>query len=132
MPFLVTSQVPPDFLHSSSFNLGGLPCNPVHKCLTEVGESPQCSDASFVEKNNKPVGYDHYYRIIFSPIIKLLGLNPKHRPHDTRHTFATLLSNANANAVSIKELCGHASYNTTVKHYTHKNIDELRKAVNLI
>lgn len=49
----------------------------------------------------------------------------KHKPHDCRHTFATLLSNANATA--IKKMIGHESYATTEKIYTHKNIEELRK-----
>ncbi|STO30760.1 Tyrosine recombinase XerC [Fusobacterium necrogenes] len=51
----------------------------------------------------------------------------KHRPHDCRHTFATLLSNANANATAIKKMIGHESYATTEKIYTHKDIEELRK-----
>lgn len=85
-----------------------------------------------IEKDGKPINYDYYYRQIFTPIVTALGLNDKHRPHDTRHTFATMLSNANANTVSIKSLCGHANYNTTVKHYTHKSIEELRQAINLL
>ena len=38
--------------------------------------------------------YDNYYREKFIPIME--QLNMKHRPHDCRHTFATLLSNVNA------------------------------------
>lgn len=56
----------------------------------------------------------------------------KHRPHDCRHTFAILLSNANANATTIKKMIGHESYATTEKIYTHKDIEELRKNVELI
>ena len=85
-----------------------------------------------IEKDGNPINYDYYYRQIFTPIITALGLNPKHRPHDTRHTFATMLSDANANSVSIKSLCGHANYNTTVKHYTHKSVEELRQAIYLL
>ena len=85
-----------------------------------------------IEKDDKPINYDYYYRQIFTPIIEALGLNKLHRPHDTRHTFATMLSDVNANTVSIKSLCGHSNYNTTVKHYTHKSIEELRQAINLL
>ena len=84
------------------------------------------------ENKGRRITYDHYFRLIFTPIIQQLGLNEAHRPHDTRHTFATLLSNAEANPVSIKRLCGHASYATTSKHYTHKTLEELSKAVNTI
>lgn len=80
-------------------------------------------------KNKKP-GYDYYYRSIFTPIMD--QLNMKHRPHDCRHTFGTLLNNADANPTSIKNLIGHNSFITTEKTYTHKDIDELRKAINLI
>lgn len=86
----------------------------------------------FVEKDGKAITYDHYFRQIFRPLMEHLGLNPKHRPHDTRHTFATMLSNADANPVSIRKLCGHSSYTVTAKHYTHKSIAELKKAVDLI
>jgi len=59
-----------------------------------------------------------------------LGL--KHKPHDCRHTFATLMGNAGANTVALQKIIGHANYNTTANTYTHKDIDELRKAVDLI
>lgn len=79
---------------------------------------------------NKQMGYDYYYRSIFQPIME--QLNMQHRPHDCRHTFATLLNNADANSTSIKNLIGHNSFVTTEKTYTHKDIEELRKAIDLI
>lgn len=74
--------------------------------------------------------YDNYYREKFLPIMEQLGMS--HKPHDARHTFATLLNNAEANSTSIKKLIGHNSFITTEKIYTHKDIEELRKAVELI
>lgn len=59
-------------------------------------------------------------------------LNMTHTIHDCRHTFATLLSNADANKISIAKIIGHSSYLTTEKIYTHKDIEELKKAVDLI
>jgi integrase len=58
--------------------------------------------------------------------------NMNHTPHDTRHTFVTLLSNAEANKVSIERLTGHASRGVTDSIYTHKDIEQLRKAIELI
>lgn len=55
-----------------------------------------------------------------------------HKPHDCRHTTATLLNNAGANPTSIKKILGHSSYITTEKIYTHKDIKELQKAMSLI
>lgn len=83
-----------------------------------------------VNFKNKQMKYDNYYREKFIPIME--QLNMKHRPHDCRHTFATLLSNANANSTAIKKMIGHESYATTEKIYTHKDIEELRKNVELI
>ena len=83
-----------------------------------------------VNSRNKPMKYDNYYRERFIPIMEQLNMN--HRPHDARHTFATLMNNADANRTSIKKIIGHSSYETTEKIYTHKDIEELRKAINLI
>lgn len=103
-----------------------------HHILSYVKERYASASKYLIEEDNKPINYDYYYRQVFTPIIKALALNEKHRPHDTRHTFATMLSDVNANTVSIKSLCGHASYNTTVKHYTKKSISELQEAINLL
>lgn len=55
-----------------------------------------------------------------------------HLPHDTRHTFATLLSNVNANTASISKLMGHRSYDITERIYTHKDISDYKDAINKI
>ena len=53
-------------------------------------------------------------------------------PHDTRHTFISRLQSAGADHVSIERLVGHISKTVTDKVYTHKTIEELRKAVELL
>lgn len=73
----------------------------------------------------------NYYRTKFSKT--LLDINiESHTIHDTRHTFATLLSNTNANETNIIKLIGHSDYKITQDVYTHKSINELRKTINLI
>lgn len=74
-----------------------------------------------------------YYNFLtqFNKMLELLSLG-KHTIHDTRHTFATMLNNANANSTSIVKLIGHSDFKTTEEIYTHKDIEELRKAVNLL
>jgi integrase len=59
-------------------------------------------------------------------------LKLKHTPHECRHTFATILNDKGANPITIKKLMGHSSTDITVKHYTHKNLRELRKAIKLL
>ena len=80
-------------------------------------------------KNGKMV-YESYKRLCFYNIMKKLSMY--HKPHDCRHTFATLLNNAEANSTSIKNLIGHSSFLTTEKIYSHKDVEELRKAIKLI
>lgn len=72
----------------------------------------------------------HTYRNTYKSIMKKLEM--KHTIHDTRHTFASLLNNAEANKSSIIKLIGHTNFNTTEKVYTHKDINELRKAIDKI
>ena len=55
-----------------------------------------------------------------------------HTVHECRHTTATLLSNAGADPTSIIKILGHTDYNLTSKVYTHKDKEQLDKAINLI
>lgn len=74
--------------------------------------------------------YDNFYRDHFLIIMNELGM--EHKTHDCRKTLATFLSNAGANPTSIKRILGHNSYTITEKFYTHKDIQELQKAIDLI
>lgn len=77
----------------------------------------------------KKMAYQRYH-MIFSDLMEKLKMS--HTIHDCRHTFASLLSNADANKISIAKIIGHSSYLTTGKIYTHKDVEELKKAVDLI
>lgn len=78
---------------------------------------------------SKKVVYSNYL-VFFNKLMD--QLNMTHTIHDCRHTFASLLSNADANKISIAKIIGHSSYLTTEKIYTHKDVEELKKAVDLI
>ncbi|WP_272947635.1 tyrosine-type recombinase/integrase [Salimicrobium jeotgali] len=73
------------------------------------------------------LSYYVYYHEKFKKIMQQLELN--HRPHDCRHTFATLMDNADANKLSIKRIMGHAAKDITDKVYTHKDIKQLLMAI---
>ena len=105
---------------------------PIHSKILKLVENRMNTKNEYLIVNfkGKQMKYDNYYKEKFKPIMEELGMN--HKPHDTRHTFATLLSNADANKTSVKKLIGHNSYTTTEKFYTHKDIEELRKAVEKI
>jgi site-specific recombinase, phage integrase family len=105
---------------------------PIHSKIIDFIKERMNPENEYLIVNSKgeQMKYNNYYREKFEPLMEQLGM--KHKPHDTRHTFATLLSNAEANKTSIKKLIGHNSYTTTEKFYTHKDIEELRKAVEKI
>lgn len=87
-------------------------------------------DYFFSNKQSGKYTYPNFLQQ-FQKMLGLLNLDT-HTIHDTRHTFATLLNNANANSTSIIKLIGHSDFRTTEEIYTHKDIEELRKAVNLL
>lgn len=80
--------------------------------------------------NNYGSKHQHYTRAL-DKFLKELKL-PNHNAHDCRHTFATLLNNTDANGTAIKNIIGHSSFETTEKIYTHKEVEELIKAVEKI
>jgi integrase len=73
----------------------------------------------------KPVpAHTSYYRL-YKQIL------PDHVPHDTRHTFVTLLTEAKVDARIIKAIVGHKS-NDVTDVYTHISLNVMLEAVNSI
>jgi len=70
------------------------------------------------------------FRRRWAPMMKELGLD--HTIHECRHTFGTLMDNANANKVSIKRIMGHVISDVTDGVYTHKDLEQLLIAIDLI
>lgn len=81
--------------------------------------------------NGKPATASIYTRL-FKSTLKNIGINTYHTPHDCRHTFTSLLDSARVNQVCIDRLIGHASKSLTTRTYTHKTIEELRQAIEMI
>ncbi len=72
------------------------------------------------------------YTQLFKNTLKTIGIATYHTPHDCRHTFTSLLDSAGVNQVCIDRLIGHASKSLTTRTYTHKSIEELRQAIEMI
>ncbi len=68
----------------------------------------------------------------FKKTLAAIGVTTYHTPHDCRHTFTSLLDSAGVSQVCIDRLIGHASGSLTTRVYTHKTIDELRQAIEMI
>lgn len=75
--------------------------------------------------------YSNYRRKKFDSIMEKLEM--KHVPHECRHTFASLMNSANANRLCVKMIIGHSSCgDITEGTYTHKTLEELIEAIDLI
>jgi integrase/recombinase XerD len=70
-------------------------------------------------------------QLIVRRISEESGLKRKITPHKLRHTFATLALEAGVSPITISELLGHSSLNTTMK-YTHVTNKLTEEAVNKI
>lgn len=72
------------------------------------------------------------YRKRFNQALLDCGIKTSHTPHDCRHTCNTLLDNAGVNRVARYKIMGHAGKDINEKIYTHKNLDQLREAIEKI
>lgn len=73
--------------------------------------------------------YDKY-RGRFDKIIKRLGM--QHHPHETRHTFITKAKKFKMDEYLLKRIVGHSIPDVTEYIYTHREIEELREAMEMI
>lgn len=69
------------------------------------------------------------YRESFKAALLSCGIQTEHTPHDCRHTFNMLLDNAGVDRVARYKLMGHKGQDINENVYTHKDIDQLREAV---
>lgn len=107
---------------------------PIHTGIKHLVQCHYQPDMPFfISKpdNSRAMTKTVYYKL-FDKALKGCGITSKHTPHDCRHTFTSLLDTAGANDVCIDRLVGHASKSLTKRTYTHKDIEELRAAVELI
>lgn len=89
---------------------------------------------------------DYLRKYMFYPVLAELGLidppvkssttgkdlyiNPRLTPHSTRHTFASLSVASGVAPDDLQKIIGHADFETTADIYVHKNIDQLKSAMN--
>lgn len=106
---------------------------PIHPAIFPFVEKYYSQSPHYLfSKKTKPLS-SATFRKQFDSALKKAGIEVHHTPHDCRHTFATLLNNAGANPVTVKHLLGHSSSgDITIDIYTHKDLQQLRKAVELI
>lgn len=81
-------------------------------------------------KFNDRFKYSNFKRERFERIME--SLNMSHNPHDTRHTVATVLQVNGADKIAIRQILGHGGKDITERVYTHADIENLIKNIELI
>lgn len=105
---------------------------PIHKKILPLVKKWYDAGNEYLIYNheNNQMSYWNYYEEKWKKIMEQLELD--HKPHDTRHTFATYMDRTSANKLCTKRILGHASKDITDKVYTHKDIEELIAAIDLL
>lgn len=79
--------------------------------------------------DGEPLTYSQFRRY-FNRV--MTAAHCHHTPHECRHTCATWLDDKGANKIATKRILGHAIQDVTDGIYTHKNVRQLKKAIDLL
>lgn len=104
---------------------------PIHPAIYEFAKQKVLS------QNGKLCVYtqQHHRNALFYPALERLGItgNPKHTPHDCRHTFSTLCEKYNVRENDRKRMLGHSfGGDVTNAVYGHRTLEELREEIEKI
>ena len=110
----------------------GIRIIPIHHRIAPLIESRMESpgDALICDMTGRPYNYGRYCTVWRTVMHHIRA--DGHTTHDCRHTVATLLDNAGANETAKRRLLGHAGGDITERVYTHKNLRQLRKCIELL
>lgn len=81
--------------------------------------------------DNQHFAYRNYYDSYWKPLMDYLHTE-KHRPHDTRHTCISLLTEAGIDERIIKKIVGHKGQGVTENVYTHLELPIKLESINKI
>ena len=105
---------------------------PIHSKILPLIKKRMENKTDYLIPNKTQKGAMHYISFrqnIFIPMMEKLGM--RHTLHDTRHTFATMISDVSDNETAITGIIGHTNINMT-KKYTHTNIEKMKKEIEKI
>lgn len=83
------------------------------------------------DSNGRRISTKRYREKMYYPALEEIGVR-KLVPHSCRHTFCSMLAEANVDPLYIQRLAGHTDYAFTANTYTHPEIEELKKAISKI
>lgn len=86
------------------------------------------NDYLLINKNGGKLS-DRYVRTMIDKTVTKCAIDYHISPHTLRHTFATDMLNAGADLISVKELLGHSTLDTT-SIYTHVSNEQIKRVYN--
>lgn len=102
---------------------------PIHpSCQAFVRQRLAQNGARMVCKTDGSPYTPTSFRNAYYKTLEAIGVR-RLTPHATRHTFATLLAEAQVPTAEIQRLLGHTNYALTANVYTHIDVEALRDAV---
>ncbi len=110
----------------------GIRIIPIHHRIAPLIEARMKSpgDALICDTTGRPYNYGRYCTVWRTVMHRIRA--DGHTTHDCRHTVATLLDNVGANETAKRRILGHAGGDVTERVYTHKNLRQLRKCIELL
>ena len=103
---------------------------PIHSKICHIVEARMQEDGEFLFSHNGRQCGSTTYRKLWRDIMQ--AANIQHTPHDCRHTFRSRLDSVGANKRCIDLMMGHKSNDVGERIYTHKTLDELKHAIELV
>ena len=103
---------------------------PIHSKIRGIVERRLQNGDKYLFSHNDKRCADATYRLLWNDIMKIAKM--EHTPHECRHTFRSRLDSVGANKKCIDMMMGHKSKDVGERVYTHKTIDELKAAIELM
>ena len=101
---------------------------PIHPAILELIKARYNPANRFLFGGDKTMSMRTYLRH-FEQLVKALGLNPNHRPHDGRKHFVTMAKKYNVDEYAIKYIVGHTIHDLTERVYTARNFSWLKAEI---
>lgn len=103
---------------------------PIHSKIVQLVQRRKDQGNKYLFSfEGKKISNSQYY-ILWNAIMEQLDIDKT--PHECRHTFRSRLDSAGANKVCFDLMKGHKSKEVGERIYTHKTIQELKDAMELI
>lgn len=101
---------------------------PIHPAVFELIKARYDPAHRFLFGADKALSMRTYLRH-FEQLMKALGLNPDHRPHDGRKHFVTMAKKYNVDEYAIKYIVGHTISDLTERVYTARDFSWLKAEI---